>query len=55
MEVNREIGDWIQNAVELEVVDGDFYGSGRLYPPGWQGKGVLVPHQWVIGNGELNN
>jgi lipopolysaccharide transport system ATP-binding protein len=48
LEVNREIQDWIINAIELEVIDGDFYGTGRVYPEGWRGKGVLVNHQWVI-------
>lgn len=47
LEVNREIEDWIHQGVELPVVDGDFYGTGRLYPDGWRGKGVLVNHQWV--------
>ncbi len=48
LQVNREIEDWIENAIELEVLDGDFYGTGRLYPLGWHGKGVLVPHQWQM-------
>lgn len=48
LEVNGQTADWIENAIELEVIDGDFYGTGRLYPPGWQGKGVLVPHQWEV-------
>lgn len=48
LQVNREIEDWIESAIELEVVDGDFYGTGRLYPPGWSGKGVLVPYQWQM-------
>lgn len=48
LQVNHEIEDWIENAIELDVVDGDFYGTGRLYPPGWHGKGVLVPHHWQI-------
>ncbi|MBL8167964.1 MAG: ABC transporter ATP-binding protein [Acidobacteria bacterium] len=48
LQVNGEIEDWIENAIELEVEDGDFYGTGRLYPPGWRGKGVLVPHQWSV-------
>lgn len=47
LEVNHEVEDWILNAVELDVIDGDFYGTGRLYPDGWRGKGVLVPHQWL--------
>ena len=48
LEVNREIEDWLHNAIELNVIDGDFYGTGRLYPEGWRGKGVLVPHQWTV-------
>ncbi len=48
IEVNREIEDWIMNAIELDVVDGDFYGTGRLYPDGWRGRGVLVPHGWRV-------
>jgi lipopolysaccharide transport system ATP-binding protein len=48
LDVNREVEDWIQNAIEVNVIDGDFYGTGRLYPEGWRGRGVLVPHQWVI-------
>ena len=39
--------DWVDDAAELDVADGDFYGTGRLYHPGWQGKTVLVPHSWT--------
>ena len=52
LEVNQEIEDWIMNAVELDVIDGDFYGTSRLYPNGWRGKGVLVPHQWIMHGGD---
>ena len=48
IEVNGVVEDWVQGAAVLNVVDGDFFGTGRLYPEGWQGKGVLVPHQWII-------
>jgi lipopolysaccharide transport system ATP-binding protein len=48
VEVNREMEDWIPSAVALDVVDGDFFGSGRQYPDGWAGKGVLVPHKWEV-------
>ncbi|MBA4385690.1 MAG: ABC transporter ATP-binding protein, partial [Anaerolinea sp.] len=48
IEVNREVEDWIQGAAALSVVDGDFFGTGKLYPEGWRGKGVLVPHQWIV-------
>jgi lipopolysaccharide transport system ATP-binding protein len=37
-----EVFDWVRNVIDLEVEDGDFYGSGRLYPDGWDGKTVLV-------------
>lgn len=46
LEVGREIEDWVEVAAVLDVVDGDFFGSGRVYPDGWQGKGVLVDHSW---------
>lgn len=48
LEVNREIEDWIEGAMILNVVDGDFFGTGKLYPEGWRGKGVLVPHKWLF-------
>jgi lipopolysaccharide transport system ATP-binding protein len=46
---NKEIQDWIQNAVPMKVNDGDFYGTGKNYPPGWQGASVLVRHRWRVG------
>ncbi|HQR35308.1 MAG TPA: Wzt carbohydrate-binding domain-containing protein, partial [Blastocatellia bacterium] len=48
LEVNGVVEDWLHKVVELPVIDGDFYQTGRLYPRGWQGKGVLVPHTWII-------
>ncbi len=39
---NGEISDWVQRAAELLVVDGDFFGTGKL-PPRDQGR-VLVQH-----------
>ena len=46
LEANHEVEDWLLSALPLNVADGDFFGSGRQYPEGWQGKGVLVPHRW---------
>jgi lipopolysaccharide transport system ATP-binding protein len=46
LECNRTIQDWVEAAATLSVVDGDFYGTGRSYPPGWEGKTVLVKHHW---------
>ena len=46
VENDREMQDWIHNASLLTVVDGDFYGTGKTYPPGWRGKCVLVKYSW---------
>jgi lipopolysaccharide transport system ATP-binding protein len=46
--VNGEIEDRLHNAIELEVSDGDFFGTGRLYLDGWRGRGVLVDHEWMV-------
>ena len=48
LEVNREVEDWLNSVITLHVVDGDFFGSGRQYPKGWEGKCVLVPHSWEV-------
>ena len=48
VESDRDIQDWVHNAALLPVVDGDFYGTGKAYPPGWQGKCVLVKYQWRV-------
>ena len=45
-EVDGAAQDYVNNAATINVEDGDFYGSGKLYPPGWQGKSVLVEHFW---------
>jgi lipopolysaccharide transport system ATP-binding protein len=46
VESDKEVQDWIHNANILSVVDGDFYGTGRSYPPNWRGKSVLVKYDW---------
>jgi lipopolysaccharide transport system ATP-binding protein len=39
--------DWVQYAAELQVLDGDYYGTGRSYPhDGWRGKGMFLDHSW---------
>jgi lipopolysaccharide transport system ATP-binding protein len=42
------VEDWVVDAAAITVVDGDFFGTGRLYHDGWQGKAVLVPHSWQM-------
>ena len=46
VESEQDVQDWVHNAAIMTVVDGDFYGTGKTYPPGWQGKSVLVKHSW---------
>jgi lipopolysaccharide transport system ATP-binding protein len=43
-EINGVIVDWIQSAFQIQVEDGDFFGSGRLISRG-QGD-MLVAHEW---------
>ena len=42
------IEDWIKDDLEIEVADGDFFGSGQNTPPSWQGQVVLVRHSWDV-------
>lgn len=49
LESNKQIQDWVIDAYEMSVEDGDFYGTGRNYPMGWQGATVLVDYRWDIG------
>jgi lipopolysaccharide transport system ATP-binding protein len=44
--VNGEIADWVQDAYRLEVAEGDFFGTGRIPPPGYGN--VVAPHQWLV-------
>jgi lipopolysaccharide transport system ATP-binding protein len=53
IEVNGTTQDSIEAASTLKVNDGDFYGGGKLYPLGWQGKGVLVEHKWILPSAEM--
>ncbi|MGC3974426.1 MAG: polysaccharide ABC transporter ATP-binding protein [Nitrospira sp.] len=46
VESDKEVQDCIQHAALVDVVDGDFYGTGKSYPPGWRGKCVLVRYDW---------
>ena len=48
VETGKEVQDLVFGAAEMHVIDGDFYGTGRLYPPGWAGKNVLVDHSWRV-------
>jgi len=43
-EVNGTIADWVRNAATVQVIAGDFFGTGYL-APGRYG-GVAVHHRW---------
>lgn len=43
--------DWVDDAAAVQVVDGDFFGTGKLYHEGWQGMCVLVHHSWSMRDG----
>jgi lipopolysaccharide transport system ATP-binding protein len=55
LRVNQEIQDWVDGAATLDVVDADIFGTGRLYPEGWEGTGVIVPHRWLTENSTTQN
>ncbi len=44
--VNSIIADWVQQAMLLTVEAGDFFGTGRLPPPGHGG--FLTPQDWRV-------
>src|SRR6516164_4186531 len=46
IQTNGIVQDWVERAATMSVVDGDFYGTGRNYPQGWEGQVVLVKHYW---------
>ena len=47
---NDVIADWLTPAGELRVVEGDFYGTGRLPAPSH--RSLLVSHSWGLAQGE---
>jgi lipopolysaccharide transport system ATP-binding protein len=48
LEVNGVTEDSLDSAATLQVEDGNFYGTGKDYPMGWEGKTVLVKHRWEV-------
>ena len=40
--------DWVDDAGSIDVIDGDYYGTGKLYHLDWQGASVLVRHSWSL-------
>ena len=48
LECDGAVQDDLEHAAEVEVVDGDFYGTGRNCPPGWEGRAVLSDYRWEL-------
>ena len=48
-QVGMEIADWVLNAYTIEVVEGDFFGTGRLPPPS-SGDLLVLHHHWEVNN-----
>ena len=46
LERNGIIEDWLQDYIPIDVADGSFFGTVRNLPLGWEGKTVLVNHDW---------
>jgi lipopolysaccharide transport system ATP-binding protein len=46
LEANGEQQDWVTSAVGFDVFEGNFFGSGRQVPAGWNSQCVLVRHRW---------
>jgi lipopolysaccharide transport system ATP-binding protein len=42
LESNSTIEDWLQDVFKFSVEDGDFYGTSKSYPAGYNGKTVLI-------------
>jgi homopolymeric O-antigen transport system ATP-binding protein len=52
LEADNNVQDNISNQISLDVIDGDFYGTGQNYPAGWEGKTVMIDHHWSLHNNE---
>ncbi len=43
---SKGVEDYLNDASVIEVIDGDYYGTGKLHHEGWEGVSVLVKHSW---------
>ena len=55
IEVSGTTEDFLMTGASLSVEDDEFFGQGKLYPPGWQGKGVLVAHDWSLSDAVMES
>jgi lipopolysaccharide transport system ATP-binding protein len=53
IQLEDRAADVLFGAIEMEVIDGDFFGTGRVRPtPGWSDPGALVRHSCVAHPGQ---
>lgn len=46
--VNKQLEDFVEEAAKIDVENGDFFGTGSMFPATWEGRQVLVDHRWLI-------
>jgi lipopolysaccharide transport system ATP-binding protein len=46
LERNGVVEDWLQRFISFDVADGSYFGTSRNTASGWEGKTVLVDHEW---------
>ena len=44
--VNGILADWVIGATSIDVSEGDYFGTGRLPPPGYGS--VVVDQRWSV-------
>ena len=44
--VNGVVADWVTDAASIDVLEGDYFGTGRTPPPGYGS--VVVTHHWRV-------
>ena len=48
MYANKQLEDFVEEAAKIDVENGDFFGTGQMFPTTWEGKQVLVKHTWNL-------
>jgi lipopolysaccharide transport system ATP-binding protein len=44
--VSGVLADWVVNAARIYVIEGDYFGTGKLPPKGYGA--IVVPHKWDV-------
>ena len=48
VESDRTMQDFVNDASVIQVIDGDYFGTGKVHHEGWEGLSVLVRHSWNL-------